>query len=140
MIKRLLHGISIFLVASFVGLNTSSAVTTQDRLPKQVSIQKKTPLYDRTPRGSRSYARATVLTTYKWRLSEYTCLRKIWDRESHWNHLADNKSSSAFGIPQMLGMTTKNPQKQINIGLKYIKHRYGTPCVAWDYWKVHHWY
>lgn len=141
MVKRLLHGMIVFLVASFVGLNTSTATATVDKIPAKVAtIKKEDPLYDRTPRASRSYARVTALTKYGWRMSEYSCLRNLWERESHWNHLADNKKSTAFGIPQMLGMTTKNPQRQIEIGLRYIEHRYGTPCNAWKYWQVHHSY
>lgn len=141
MVKRLLHGMIVFLVASFVGLNTVTATATVDNVPAKIAtIKKKVPLYDRTPRASRSYARGLVITQYGWRMSEYSCLRELWQKESKWNHKADNPNSSAYGIPQMLGMTTKNPQRQIQIGLKYIKHRYGTPCEAWSFWRSHGYY
>jgi hypothetical protein len=61
---------------------------------------------------------------------QYLCLEKLWTRESHWNPLADNKHSSAYGIPQLLKLKTKDPYLQIDAGLKYISHRYGTPCKA----------
>ena len=67
--------------------------------------------------------------------TEYSCLKKLWGKESAWNHLADNPKSSAFGIPQILGLKTKDPYKQVDLGLKYIKHRYSTPCKAWAFWK-----
>jgi len=61
---------------------------------------------------------------------QYRCLVELWDRESHWNFKANNPKSSAYGIPQLLKMTTTNPYRQIELGLKYITKRYGTSCVA----------
>lgn len=61
---------------------------------------------------------------------QYLCLEKLWTRESQWNPLADNKRSTAFGIPQLLKLKTKDPYKQIDAGLKYIAHRHSTPCKA----------
>ena len=62
--------------------------------------------------------------------NEYLCLEKLWYLESKWNYRADNKRSSAYGIPQLLKLKTNDPYKQIDAGLKYIAHRYGTPCKA----------
>ena len=64
---------------------------------------------------------------------QYLCLEKLWYLESKWNPLADNKRSSAYGIPQLLKLKTNDPYKQIDAGLKYIAHRYGTPCKALAY-------
>ena len=61
---------------------------------------------------------------------QYLCLLQLWERESHWNPTANNKRSSAYGIPQLLKLKTTDPYKQIDLGLKYISHRYGTPCKA----------
>jgi hypothetical protein len=73
--------------------------------------------------------------------TEYSCLKKLWGKESAWNHLADNPKSTAFGIPQILGLKTKDPYKQIDLGLKYIDHRYhGDACKAWDHWLRKGWY
>jgi hypothetical protein len=66
---------------------------------------------------------------------EYRCLELLWNKESNWNHKAKNKKSSAFGIPQLLKLKTTDPYKQINLGLKYIKARYTTPCNAWAFFK-----
>ena len=74
----------------------------------------------------KQYAKLKVTTGKQW-----ICLSKLWGKESAWNHLADNPHSTAFGIPQILGLTTKNPYKQVDLGIKYIKHRYNTPCKAW---------
>ena len=64
---------------------------------------------------------------------QYLCLEKLWTRESQWNPLADNKRSTAYGIPQLLKLKTKDPYKQIDAGLKYIAHRHSTPCKALAY-------
>lgn len=62
--------------------------------------------------------------------AQYWCLVQLWHKESKWLPTANNKQSSAYGIPQLLKMTETNPYKQIELGLKYIKHRHKTPCLA----------
>jgi len=64
---------------------------------------------------------------------QYRCLDVLWDRESKWDPRADNPKSSAYGIPQLLNMRELDPFKQIDLGIKYITHRYKTPCRALDY-------
>jgi hypothetical protein len=64
---------------------------------------------------------------------QYRCLELLWNRESRWDPRADNPKSSAYGIPQLLKLKELDPYKQIDRGLKYIKHRHSTPCQAWAY-------
>jgi hypothetical protein len=71
---------------------------------------------------------------------EFICLNALWTKESQWSSTARNKSSSAYGIPQLLKMKEKDPYKQIDLGLKYISNRYGTPCNAWAFFKVKGYY
>ena len=67
---------------------------------------------------------------------QYRCLVILWRSESQWNPASKNKKSTAFGIPQLLKMTETNPFKQIDLGLKYIDHRYnGDTCKALDHHK-----
>jgi hypothetical protein len=66
---------------------------------------------------------------------QYRCLVELWHKESRWSPVADNPKSTAFGIPQLLKMTERNPYKQIELGLKYIKHRHRTPCLALEHHK-----
>ena len=72
--------------------------------------------------------------------AEFGCLNNLWTKESHWNHLADNPKSTAFGIAQILGEKSKLPHVQIGKGLRYIIKRYDTPCNAWRFWKRHNYY
>jgi hypothetical protein len=77
-------------------------------------------------------------------LEQYPCLYELWMRESNWRTEAKNKQSSAMGIPQLLDGTWKNIKtkptwdgmKQVDAGLRYIKHRYGTNGVCRAY--AHH--
>ena len=64
---------------------------------------------------------------------QYLCLDALWTKESQWNPRANNKRSSAYGIPQLLKLKTNDPYKQIDAGLKYISYRYGNPCKALAY-------
>lgn len=71
--------------------------------------------------------------------NQFTCLVHLWTKESNWNPKSQNKirvsGLRAGGIPQILGLSPKlHPNKQIDRGLKYIKHRYGSPCQAWKFW------
>ena len=71
---------------------------------------------------------------------EFICLNALWTKESNWSATAKNKRSSAMGIPQLLNLKDKDPYNQIDLGLKYIDSRYGTPCNAWAFFKVKGYY
>jgi hypothetical protein len=85
-----------------------------------------------------------------WAASEFhDCLEPLWEKESNWNHTAENPSSGAYGIPQSLpgdkmashGSDWRtNPATQIAWGLDYIKDRYGNPCGAWSHSQANNWY
>jgi len=69
-------------------------------------------------------------------LKQLNCIDKLWTAESKWNSKANNKNSTAYGIPQILDLKEKDPYRQIDLGLKYIRYRYQTPCKAWAFWKA----
>jgi hypothetical protein len=77
---------------------------------------------------------------YNWTDEQLICLNKLWGKESGWNHLADNPHSTAFGIAQMLGEDSLLVSVQIDRGLRYVEHRYGKPCLAWQFWQRNNWY
>lgn len=100
------------------------------------------------PGTSRAIAKDMVLAR-GWGEEQWACLDSLWQKESNWNHTADNPSSSAYGIPQALPGSkmssagadwATNPATQIAWGLSYIDGRYGTPCGAWDHSKARNWY
>jgi hypothetical protein len=84
-----------------------------------------------------------------WGTTQFTCLNRLWNRESQWNYRASNPSSGAYGIPQALpgrkmisaGSDWRtNPVTQIKWGLNYIADRYATPCGAWNHSESVGWY
>jgi hypothetical protein len=91
---------------------------------------------------SKAYAKDKLLA---WQENQYRCLDKLWTKESNWRPHAYNKikvmGKNAGGIPQILGMSPKTPApEQIDRGLAYIIHRYGTPCQAWKFHERKGWY
>jgi len=88
---------------------------------------------------SKKYAELYIRNTYGWGVDQFSCLDRLWERESNWRHTAKNPSSSAYGIPQALPGSRMaeiaddwqtNPATQIKWGAKYIAGRYQTPCAA----------
>jgi hypothetical protein len=72
---------------------------------------------------------------------EFAALSKLWGKESAWNWKAKNPHSSAYGIAQVLGTPKGSTiEYQVNMGIKYIVHRYKTPTNAWKFWKRNGWY
>lgn len=89
---------------------------------------------------AKQIARGKVLATYKSNY-EWKALFTLWNKESRWDYTADNPRSSAYGIPQMLNMPEDTPMmKQIDLGLKYIQHRYGSPSRALAFHNQNGWY
>lgn len=103
---------------------------------------------DNSVAGAKATARA-LLSDRGWGSDQFSCLEKLWQKESGWNYRAYNSSSGAYGIPQALpgskmgsaGSDWKSSAAtQIRWGLGYIDGRYGTPCGAWDHSVSVGWY
>jgi flagellar biosynthesis GTPase FlhF len=90
-----------------------------------------------------------LLPDHGWGEGQFSCLEKLWNKESRWRVDADNPTSSAYGIPQALpgvrmaayGSDWRtNPVTQIKWGLDYIEDAYGSPCDAWAHSQAKGWY
>ena len=93
----------------------------------------------RTSVGAKKVAKSIMFIEYAWGADQFTCLNRLWTKESHWNYRARNKKSGAHGIPQALPAIRMesissdwrtNPVTQIRWGLRYIEARYKSPCAA----------
>jgi hypothetical protein len=78
---------------------------------------------------------------------EWADLVSLWNQESGWSNVAQNPTSTAYGIAQFLDTTwaaygpkTSNPALQIKYGLEYIAQRYGSPSAAWAHEQADNWY
>jgi hypothetical protein len=127
--------------------------------PLRTEAARKPPVVNRRPllaqatrsaqRDPRGAARVMAAQMYGWTSTQWSCLDKLWTRESRWNYRAQNSSSGAYGIPQALpgwkmamsGSDWRtNPVTQIRWGLGYIRSRYNSPCSAWGHSESHGWY
>lgn len=90
----------------------------------------------------KAYAKAYIKETYpKWGRNEWSALNKLWGKESAWDHTADNPTSTAYGVAQVLKTDPETPAPlQIAKGLEYIVHRYDLPSIAWAHWRKNGWY
>ena len=99
--------------------------------------------------GAKKVAKAIMNTDFAWGDDQYSCLNRLWTKESHWNYKAHNYRSGAHGIAQALPAVKMeiissdwrtNPVTQIRWGLHYINLRYDNPCAAWAKWRSHRYY
>ena len=91
-------------------------------------------------RLAKRLAEIKVMSTYNSK-HEWNSLFALWNKESRWDYTANNPHSTAYGIPQLLKMDESTPmERQIELGLKYIKHRYGTPSKALAFHNRNGWY
>lgn len=104
-------------------------------------------IHTATPAWNRAFAKQTV-DDFGYAKNQWRCLNDLWTKESNFRHKARNtipvyqggKKLHAFGIAQVLGERAKDPRIQIIKGMRYIQHRYGSPCRAWNFWQRHYWY
>ena len=102
------------------------------------------------PSGSPKEIALQMVLDEGWGADQFhSCLEPLWEKESNWNHTAENSSSGAYGIPQSLPgdkMASHgddwrtNPATQISWGISYIKDRYSNPCGAWSHSQANNWY
>ena len=73
--------------------------------------------------------------------SNVKCLITLWAGESRFDHLADNKRSTAYGIAQLLRERSSEPAIQILHGIRYLRERYaGSACRALQHSNRRGWY
>jgi hypothetical protein len=126
----------------FVGTlpHAVGAILTNTHTQKIEMVPPCEPSISYMKKMAKQVARGKVLAIYRSNY-EWKALYKLWSKESRWDHTANNPRSSAYGIPQMLKMPEDTPQtKQIDLGLKYIKHRYGSPSRALAFHNSNGWY
>jgi len=81
---------------------------------------------------------------------QFKCFTQLIGKESAWNEKAQNPTSTAAGMGQLLEGTYRNlgmkhsleAVPQMVAALAYIGRRYGAagPCGAWRHWQVKNWY
>ena len=109
------------------------------------ALRARAPYAWNTPEYAKWYA-YNRMHAYGWPVAQMTaCLRPMWIGESHWQY--GEITGQYVGIPQTTigvandyGFTESayrnTPEVQVEVGLKYIRDRYSTPCAAWKFWKA----
>jgi hypothetical protein len=102
-----------------------------------------------TPQGDPQQIAESMLGSFGWSTSQFSCLQPLWQRESGWSVTASNTTSGAYGIPQALPGSKMasagadwqtSASTQIRWGLGYIQSTYGSPCAAWSHEQAYGWY
>jgi len=82
-----------------------------------------------------------ALTTVTTNKKEAACAKKIAYKESRYNIDSYNKSSGARGVWQLLWAKPEwSILKQTSEAHKYVLHRYGTWCEAFEFHQERNWY
>jgi hypothetical protein len=125
------------------------AGATATAKPKPKPKKRASRAKKRAPLTPREMAQELVSEHPGWKPAQFTCLDKLWTRESGWDAHNENGGSGAYGIPQSLpgrkmaafGSDWRdNPLTQIKWGLWYIADRYETPCAAWEHSQRYNYY
>jgi hypothetical protein len=128
-------------LARYKALNKTTADSRKERASRDAERKK----LEGTPKE----VALNLLGDHGWKSDQFSCLDKLWTKESQWKVSADNPTSSAYGIPQALpgnrmaayGSDWRtNPVTQIKWGLDYIESAYGSPCDAWAHSVAKGWY
>ena len=123
------HGVGAWLIKT---THTESLVR---KISDREAVMASPVLYAKT------YAKEKVNKMFRNPDREWSALAKLWGKESAWNWKAKNPHSSAYGIAQVFGTPKGSTiEYQVNMGIKYIIHRYDTPTKAYAFWQRNGWY
>lgn len=147
LITKYEHTIIIGILSVLIGAGIGTHIGQEKPvvpIKKEIKVEKPKEV---TPAMARKLA-LSKLDDYGWSKAEWSCLNWMWGKESAWNYKAVSPTND-HGIPQRnMPKATKeqkrsflnDPAAQIDWGLGYIKHRYGTPCKARAFWERNNWY
>ena len=127
-------------------------ILTPGPIPVKVEIHRTKPVIKQGPATyeqklqNKKLAKSYAYLAFGWEGEQWRCLESLWTRESRFDNYAKpldhigRARSSAFGIAQHLGETSRDPATQILRGLRYIDHRFDTPCRANAFQRRHNYY
>ena len=135
--KKVLFGV-LLVTASSVLLHAHEQTTHHPLEIPQMQARTKATMEEKRENKALtvSYAKALGYSN-----KNINCLLTLWTRESRFDHLADNKRSTAYGIAQLLRERSSQPSIQILHGIRYLNHRYeGNACRAIAFHNRRGWY
>ena len=132
-------GLLLILVLALLWAHAPEQVGAPVKLPTDLKVKARHATMEEKGENKAlavSYARALGYNQ-----SQVKCLLTLWTRESRFDHFADNKRSTAYGIAQILGEKDSRASIQILHGIRYLGARYkGDSCLALRHHNRRGWY
>ena len=123
------------LIALTVATATFILMSPAEANSPMMTLEKRLMVLDKEP------AIELAISTVTKDKQEAACAKKIAYKESRYNVDSFNKSSGARGAWQLLwGKPEWSLLKQTSEAHKYVLHRYGTWCKAFEFHQERNWY
>jgi hypothetical protein len=138
-IKRNKHIWQRVVIVSLLAIFLQASITTETAVPELVIYKDRPPLLS---------VNAKEVAKDLLNKEQFLCLTKLIGKESAWKSDAQNPTSTASGIGQMLDSTVSSlgmkksdsAVSQLVATLSYISRRHSTPCGAWKHFQKNRWY
>jgi hypothetical protein len=139
-IKRNKHIWQRVVIVSLLAIFLQASITTETANPEPAIVYEPRPLLDQV--SAKEVARELLDP------KQFVCLTRLIGKESAWKPEAQNPTSTASGIGQMLDSTVSSlgmkksdsAVAQLVATLSYISRRHVTPCGAWKHFQKNNWY
>jgi hypothetical protein len=133
------------LIAILLAVFLQASITTEQASPEQASPE---PAIVYEPRPLLDQVSAKEIARELLNRRQFVCLTRLIGKESAWKPKAQNPTSTASGIGQMLDSTVSSlgmkksdsAVAQLVATLSYISRRHSTPCGAWNHFQKNRWY
>lgn len=127
------------VIVSLLAIFLQASITTDKAVPELVIYKDRPPLLSV---NAKEVARELLNP------EQFVCLTKLIGKESAWNPKAENPTSTASGVGQLLDSTASSlgmkksdsAVSQLVATLSYISRRHSTPCGAWKHFQSKGWY
>jgi len=127
------------VIVSLLAVFLQASITTDQAIPELVIYKERPPLMS---------VSAKEVAKDLLNKEQFLCLTKLIGKESAWNPKAENPTSTASGVGQLLDSTASSlgmkksdsAVSQLVATLSYISRRHSTPCGAWKHFEKKGWY
>jgi hypothetical protein len=138
-IKRNKHIWQRVVIVSLLAIFLQASITTDQAVPELVIYKERPPLMS---------VNAKEVAKDLLNKEQFLCLTKLIGKESAWNPKAENPTSTASGLGQLLDSTASSlgmkksdsAVSQLVATLSYISRRHSHPCGAWKHFQKNGWY
>ena len=139
-IKRNKNNWQRAVIAILLAVFLQASITTDTAKPEPAIVYEPRPILEQV--SAKEIAKELLDP------KQFVCLTRLIGKESAWRPEAQNPTSTASGIGQMLDSTVSSlgmkksdsAVAQLVATLSYISRRHVTPCGAWKHFEKNRWY